>query len=46
VKFSGVKVSEGEEIEILIQPGGTVTDPHGRTFADAMICGLQLVPVK
>jgi hypothetical protein len=46
VKFSNVKVGEAEEIEILIQPGGTVTDSHGRTFADAMICGLQLVPVK
>jgi len=39
-------VGEGEEIEVLIQPGEQVTDPSGRTFADAMICGLQLVPVK
>jgi hypothetical protein len=46
VKFSNVKVSEGEEIEVLIQPGGQVTDPAGRTVADAMICGLQLVPAK
>jgi hypothetical protein len=46
VKFSNVKVNEGEEIEVLIQPGGQVTDPAGRTFADAMICGLQLVPAK
>ena len=46
VRFSNVKVGEGEEIEVLIQPGEQVTDPSGRTFADAMICGLQLVPVK
>jgi hypothetical protein len=46
VKFSNVKVGEGEEVEVLIRPGAQVTDPSGRTFADAMICGLQLIPVK
>jgi beta-lactamase regulating signal transducer with metallopeptidase domain len=46
VKFPNVQVGEGDEIEILIQPGGQVSDPSGRTFADAMICGLQLIPVK
>ena len=46
VKFSNVEVGERQEVEVLIQPGGQVTDPSGRTFADAMICGLQLVPVK
>jgi beta-lactamase regulating signal transducer with metallopeptidase domain len=46
VKFSSVKVGQEEEIDILIQPGGEVTDPSGRTFRDAMICGLQLIPVK
>jgi beta-lactamase regulating signal transducer with metallopeptidase domain len=46
VKFSNVKVAQGEEVEVLVQPGGQVTDPSGRTFADAMICGLQLIPVK
>jgi beta-lactamase regulating signal transducer with metallopeptidase domain len=46
VKFSGVKVGEGEQVQILIRPGDQVTDPSGRTFSDAMICGLQLVPMK
>jgi hypothetical protein len=46
VKFSNVKVGEGEEFEVLIQPGGQVTDASGRTLADAMICGLQLIPVN
>ncbi len=46
VKFPAVKVAAGEKIEILIRPGGQVTDPSGRTFADAMICGLQLIPAK
>jgi hypothetical protein len=44
VKFSGVKVGPDETLEILIRPGGPVTDESGRTFSDAMICGLQLVP--
>jgi len=39
-------VVEGEDVEILIRPGAQVTDPAGRTFADAMICGLQLIPVE
>lgn len=46
VKFSNVKVGPGDDVEILIQPGGQVSDPLGRTFADAMISGLQLIPVK
>jgi hypothetical protein len=46
VRFSNVKVGEGEEVEVLIRPGKPITDPSGRTFADAMICGLQLVPVN
>jgi hypothetical protein len=46
VKFSGVKLGVGERMEILIKPGAQVSDDFGRTFADAMICGLQLVPVK
>jgi hypothetical protein len=31
---------------VLIQPGEQVTDPLGRTFADAMINGLQLIPAR
>ena len=46
VKFSNVKVGSGEDMEILIRPGGQVTDPSGRTFADAIIFGLQLIPAK
>jgi hypothetical protein len=46
VKFPNVKVGEGEEVEVLIRPGAQVTEPSGRTFADAMICGLQLIPVS
>jgi beta-lactamase regulating signal transducer with metallopeptidase domain len=44
VRFQSVEVSDGEKIEILIRPGGVQTD-GGRTFADAIISGLQLVPV-
>ena len=46
VKFSNVKVGSGEDMQILIRPGGQVTDPSGRTFADAIIFGLQLIPAK
>ncbi len=46
VKFSNVKVPLGEDVEILIQPGGLSTDALGRTFTDAMIAGLQLIPAK
>jgi hypothetical protein len=46
VRFSGVKVAAGENIRILIQPGGEVTTPDGRQIQDAIICGLQLIPVK
>jgi hypothetical protein len=43
VRFQAVEVPEGGKIEILIRPGGQQTDGP-RTFADAMISGLQLVP--
>jgi len=46
VKFANVKVGEGEEVTVLIRPGAQVTDSLGRTFADAMIAGLQLIPEK
>jgi hypothetical protein len=46
VRFNDVAVGKDEFIMIRIQPGGTVRDAGGRTFADAMICGLQLVPTK
>ncbi len=46
VKFTGINAAQGETINILIRPGEPVTDSSGRTFADAMICGLQLVPAK
>ncbi len=46
VRFSNVRVGAGEEMRILIRPGGQVTDPSGRTFSDAMIAGLQLIPAK
>ncbi len=46
VKYSGVKVGNGEAVDILIQPGKPVTDDLNRTFSDAIISGLQLVPVK
>ena len=44
VKFADVTVRKGEPLDILIRPGGQVSDASGRTFADAMICGLQLIP--
>ncbi|MGO8925860.1 MAG: M56 family metallopeptidase [Limisphaerales bacterium] len=44
VKFTNVKVGEEEDMEVLIRPGAEVTEPSGRSFADAMICGLQLIP--
>ena len=46
VKYSGVEIGSDDDVIILIQPGGQVTDHFGRTFADAVICGLQLVPLK
>ena len=46
VKFRNIKVLSGEEIDILIQPGAEVSDNGSRTFADAMIAGLQLVPER
>ena len=46
VRFSKVKVAPGDEVTILIRPGDPVTDRGGRTFSDAFIAGLQLVPAK
>ena len=46
VRFSNVKVGPEEDMDILIRPGGQVTDGSGRSFSDAMICGLQLIPMK
>ena len=46
VKYSGIKVVTGEELKILIQPGGQVTDHFGRVFTDASINGLQLIPTQ
>jgi len=46
VRFSNVKVEPGEEVTILIRPGDQVTDSSGRSFSDAFIAGLQLIPVK
>jgi hypothetical protein len=46
VRFKDVNVGKDDILMIHIQPGGTVTDRGGRTFADAMICGLQLIPAK
>jgi hypothetical protein len=46
VRFSGVKVERGEDVKVFIQPGAAVTDGSGRSFADAFIAGLQLIPVK
>ena len=46
VRFKSVDVGKDDIIMIHIQPGGTVRDAGGRSFADAMICGLQLVPSK
>jgi hypothetical protein len=43
VRFPAVEVPEDGRIEILIRPGG-VQNEGGRSFADAIICGLQLVP--
>jgi hypothetical protein len=44
VRFPALAVVAGENIEILIRPGGQITDHLGRIVSDAMICGLQLVP--
>jgi len=45
VRFPAVVVADGENLEILIRPGGSVVVGGGRVVADAIICGLQLVPV-
>lgn len=45
VVFPKIEVAEGDTVRILIQPGGEIVDPHGRRIRDAMICGLQLVPL-
>ena len=46
VRFSSVMVAPGEDMVIFIRPGDSVTDSSGRTFSDAFIAGLQLIPVK
>ena len=46
VKFPSVKCAAGENIEILIRPGGPTDAGGGRMVSDAMICGLQLVLIK
>ena len=46
VRFRNVKVGADENVEILIRPGGSVTEASGQTYADPMICGLQLLPAK
>jgi biopolymer transport protein ExbD len=46
VKYSEVEIGSGNDVNILIQPGGQVTDHFGRTFSDAVICGLQLIRVR
>lgn len=46
VRFRAIQVRPGERMDILIRPGGEVTDRWGRKVSDAMICGLQLVPIK
>lgn len=45
VKFSRVEIGSDDAVNVLIKPGGQVTDHFGRTFTDATINGLQLVPV-
>lgn len=45
VKFCRVVIGANDAVDILIKPGGQVTDGFGRTFTDATINGLQLVPV-
>jgi len=46
VCFRGLTVSPGADVEILIRPGAPTTTTTGRTIADAIICGLQLIPVE
>jgi hypothetical protein len=46
VVFPAVNVSAGENLEILIRPGGPTAASGGRVVNDAMICGLQLVSVN
>jgi biopolymer transport protein ExbD len=46
VKYGSVAIGGGDEVGILIQPGGQITDQMGRTFSDAVICGLQLIPAN
>ena len=45
VKFPVIEVAYEESIEIYIRPGGEIVDPHGRRIRDAMICGVQLLPL-
>jgi len=44
VCFRGVTIAPGENVKILIRPGGPAATPGGRMVSDAMICGLQLIP--
>ena len=46
VRYRNVDVDADNAVQILIQPGGWITDHWGRTFTDATICGLQLIPVE
>jgi beta-lactamase regulating signal transducer with metallopeptidase domain len=46
VRFPDVTVGSGQNIEILIRPGGPSPTPYGTLVSDAMICGLQLIPAN
>lgn len=43
VRFPAVRVAAGEKLELLIRPGNRAIVSGGRSVADALICGLQLV---
>ena len=45
VRFPELEIAYDESIRIYIRPGGEIIDPHGRRIRDAMICGLQLLPL-
>jgi hypothetical protein len=47
VKFRNVDVAADEDVKIIIHPGGQITKGSDTwSYADAMICGLQLIPVN
>lgn len=52
VKFAGVNVMQNDDIDILIRPGGELTDPQvnsegaKRSYSCAVICGLQLISAE